>query len=276
MSDMARPRLTVAITWSRFEHAVQAVLIESLRRLARYDNLPNGEEPLNLWLHWLAIKAHHAIANSAEGSLPFSVFFDGRSQPEPDDASGDARLLKRPDFTWLLFNQQAADPLRSELKYFTECKRLGSPEGGRNFNDLYSGEGILRFTTEEHAYAKGCRSASMIGYIQTMEPDNILVEVNSFAAGRTIPSLSRAALAWRAKEANHLTQDPLDRQFDAVKVRLTHFWIDLRGSMFDVPANQPPDSAAPDSPSPKPKQANNKEMAKKGRAKQPQKKKQPE
>src|SRR5258708_1407544 len=143
-SDMARPSLTVAITWSRFEKAVHAVLIESLCRLATYSNLPNGEEPMNLWLYWLVGKAHHAIANSPEGSLPFNVFFDGRSQPEPDDVSGDSRLLKRPDFSWLLFNQQAADPLRSEMKYYTECKRLGSPERGRVFNDLYSGEGISR------------------------------------------------------------------------------------------------------------------------------------
>lgn len=260
---MARPRLTVAINWSRFEKAVHAVLDEALRRLATYANLPNGEEPMNLWLHWLAIKAHHAIANSPEGSLPFSIVFDGRSQPEPDDATGDPRLLKRPDFTWLLFNQQAADPLRSEMKYYTECKRLGSPEGGRVFNDLYSGEGMSRFMTEQHAYAKGCKSAAMIGYIQTMEPDDILTEVNEFATSRTIPSLAQAAKAWRDKEANRLTQDALDRQFDTAKVQLSHFWIDLRGSTFDLPANQPPDSAVPDPPRPRPKRERKKAGAKK-------------
>lgn len=260
---MARPKLTVAITWSRFEEAVQAVLIEALRRLATYANLPNGEEPMNLWLYWLAIKSHHAIANSPEGSLPFNISFDGRSQPEPDDASGDSRLLKRPDFTWLLFNQQAADPLRSEMKYYTECKRLGSPEGSRTFNDLYSGEGISRFMTEGHGYAKGCKSASMVGYIQTMEPDDILVEVNTFANGRKIPSLFRAAKAWWDKEANRLTQGELDRQFDTAKVQLAHFWIDLRGSTFDVPANQPPESVSPDPPPAKLKKARRKAGAKK-------------
>jgi len=250
---MARPRLTVAITWSRFEKAVRAVLIEALRRLATYSKLPKGEEPMNLWLYWLAIKAHHAIASSPEGSLPFNISFDGRSQPEPDDASGDSRLLKRPDFSWLLFNEQAADPLRSEMKYYTECKRLGSPDGGRVFNDLYSGEGILRFMTAEHAYAKGCQSASMIGYMQTMEPDDILAEVNDFASRRTIPSLSRAAKAWRDKAVTRLTQDGLDRPFEPSKFQLTHYWIDLRHCTFDVPSNQPPDSAAPDPPPPRPK-----------------------
>jgi hypothetical protein len=252
---MAQPRLTVAITWSRFEKAVHAVLIESLRRLATYRNLPSSEEPINLWLYWLICKAHHAVARSPEGTLPFNVFFDGRSQPEPDDASGDSRLLKRPDFTWLLFNQQAGDPLRSEMKYYTECKRLGSPESGRMFNDLYSGEGIARFTSEEHAYAKGCRSASMIGYLQTMEPDEVLADVNTYATDRSIPSLSRAAATWFAKDVNRLTQTPLNRQFDPAPLQLTHFWIDLRASAFDVASDARPESALPDPPPRKPKKA---------------------
>lgn len=242
---MARPSLTVAITWSRFESAVQEVIIESLRRLASYRNLPNGEEPMNLWLHWIFVKTHHAIANSPKGSLPFNVSFDGRSQPEPDDASGDSRLLKRPDFSWLLFNQQAPDPLLSQLKYYTECKRLGAPEAGRPFNDLYSGEGISRFTTNEHAYAKGCQTASMIGYIQTMDPDAILEEVNKSGKDRGIPSLARAANAWLTGQANRLKQAPLDRQFETTQVELAHFWIDLRGTKFDIPPGQPPESATP-------------------------------
>lgn len=250
---MARPRLTVAITWSRFEKAVHAVLIEALRRLAEYGNLPNGEEARNIWLHWLAVKAHHAIANSPEKSLPFSIFWDGKSQPEPGDALGDSRLLKRPDINCQMFNEQAANPVLSQWKYYTECKRLGPPENGRIFNGLYSQEGIARFITTEHAYAKGCRSAAMIGYMQAMPPGEILDEVNQFAADRNIPSLSKTAKEWRTKVANRLSQDELDREFETTKVRLTHFWLDLRHCVFDVPNDRPPDSASPDPPLPKSK-----------------------
>jgi hypothetical protein len=224
---VARPLLTVAITWSRFEKAVHAVLIEALRRLAAYGHLPNGEEARNLWLHWLAVKAHHAIANTPEGSLPFSIIWDGKSQPEPDDALRDSRLFKRPDINCQLFNQQAANPLLSQWKYYTECKRLGPPEDGLVFNSLYSEKGIARFMTAKHAYAKGCKSAAMIGYLQTMGPDDILKEVNQFATGRNIPPLAKAVKGWRPKVANRLTQDELDREFETTKVRLTHYWIDL-------------------------------------------------
>jgi hypothetical protein len=262
--------LTVAITWALFEKAIHAVFIESLRRLAAYSNLPSAEEPINLWLHWLAERAHFDLARSPERSLPFTISFDARSQPEPDDASGDPRLLKRPDFTCLLFNEQAADPLRSQLKYYLECKRLGSPEGGMVFNQLYSEKGVSRFMTQEHAYAKGCQSASMIGYIQTMDPHDILQEVNQFATVGNIPSLSRAARSWLAKEANRLSHAALARQFDMANFQLTHFWIDLRHCTFDVPANQPPESAAP---TPPPKKRKRKVNAKKSRAKKNQPKK---
>jgi hypothetical protein len=44
--------------------------------------------------------------------------------------------------------------------------------------------------TAEQAYAKSCNSAAMIGYEQTMIPDEILKEVNQFAAGRGVPPLT--------------------------------------------------------------------------------------
>lgn len=256
---MSRPRLTAAITWDRFEAAIHAVLAEALRRLATYSSLPNGEEDMNLWLHWLIVKSHHAIANST-GSLPFSVFFDGRSQPEPDDAIKDSRLQKRPDFTWSLFNQQATDPLLSQCNYYTECKRLGSPERGRVFNDLYSEEGIGRFRSAEHAYAKNCPSAAMVGYIQTTTPDAILTEVNGFATPRSLPSLVRAATAWATALPTILSQTSFVREFDTSLISLSHFWIDLRTSTFDIPSGQRPDSSYPVPP---PKKAKKKNTVKK-------------
>ncbi len=268
---MARPLLTAAITWSRFEKAVHAVLIEALRQLATYSHLPNGEEARNLWLHWLAVKAHHVIANSPEGSLPFSIIWDGKSQPEPEDSLGDSRLLKRPDINCQLFNQQAANPLLSQWKYYTECKRLGPPEDGLVFNSLYSEKGITRFTTAEHAYAKGCKSAAMIGYLQMMPPEDILNEVNQFAAVRNIRPLTLAAKGWRQEAANCLTQDELNREFETTKVRLTHYWIDLSHCVFDVPAGQPPGSAFPDRPPPKPKKPKKKAAVKKSGTKKPSK-----
>ena len=80
---MSRPLLTLAITWARFEQEVQGVFVEALRRLAEYRNLPNGEEPMNLWLLWLAKRSQWEIARTSGKSLPFTIAFDARSQPVP-------------------------------------------------------------------------------------------------------------------------------------------------------------------------------------------------
>ena len=80
---MSRPLLTLAITWARFEQEVQGVFVEALRRLASYNNLPRGEEPMNLWLHCHAIRARSEIARTNGRSLPFTIAFDARSQPVP-------------------------------------------------------------------------------------------------------------------------------------------------------------------------------------------------
>jgi hypothetical protein len=89
--------------------------------------------------------------------------------------------------------------------------------------------------------------------MQTMDPDDILKNVNQFASAHSIPSLTRIAKSWQAQQANRLSQQPLERDFDTAKVQLTHFWVDLRRCTFDVPPDRPPESAFPDSPPPKAK-----------------------
>ena len=241
---MARPRLSTAVTWSRFEKAVHALLLEVLRRLAAYGHLSAAEEPINLEVYWLALRVHQEQLNSKHGSLPFLIDPDTTNKPLPDDSARSSRMKKRPDFACVLKDSQAPDFRKSQIAYYTECKRLGKPEKELVFNDLYSEKGIARFMTVEHQYGKGCASASMIGYMQDMDPDDILEEVNEFAGGRSVPSLTRAAAAWAAKDVTRISQPPLTRAFEATTITLTHFWIDLRHCTFDIPSDQPPQAAA--------------------------------
>ena len=55
---MPRPRLSTAVSWTRFENTVHALFIEVLRRLAKYKRLAAAEEPINLEVYWLALKVH--------------------------------------------------------------------------------------------------------------------------------------------------------------------------------------------------------------------------
>jgi hypothetical protein len=77
----------------------------------------------------------------------------------------------------------------------------------------------------------------MIGYIQNMDPDNVLTQVNVHAANRTIPSLTRAAGAWATQNVTQLS-NRLARQFDPRPIDMNHLWIDLRHCTFVKPTAQ--------------------------------------
>jgi hypothetical protein len=89
---MARPRLSLAITWEKYENAVHAVFLESLRRLAAMERLPAAEEPINLELYSIAIIVHHELINSPQGCLQFTIDPDSTSLPAPGDSARSPRL----------------------------------------------------------------------------------------------------------------------------------------------------------------------------------------
>ncbi len=235
---MARPRLLPALTWPKYETAVLAVFNEALLRLAQRKKLPQGEEPINFILYWICRDVHFEQLK-AKKSIPFVIEFDSTNQPEPDDTAESRRLKKRPDFACAITDEQAPDSRSSQIRYSLECKRLGKAEGGWVLNENYSEQGIRRFMQAGHSYAKGCSSAAMIGYVQNMQPDQVLTEVNDFAQQRTVPSLSRAAADWAEKNVTALSQSPLTRDFDTKPLKLNHLWIDLRHCTFQKPPPKP-------------------------------------
>jgi hypothetical protein len=159
-------------------------------------------------------------------------------------------MKKRPDFRCTMKNAQAEDFRQSQVNYYLECKRLCKAEKNWIFTENYSEHGMLRFVRTEWGYGKGCTSATMIGYVQNMEPDDVLREVNTHAASRSIPSLTRAATEWVTRNLTCISQLPLPRKFDTNPIQLYHFWMDLRHCRFELPSDQPPQSAAELSSSP--------------------------
>jgi hypothetical protein len=250
---VARPKLSAAVTWKGFEEAVLAVFRDALRRLADRAQLPKSEEPINLALYWLAREVHLEKLKSPQGSIPFSVLFDSTSQPEPDDVARASRLRKRPDFNCVLTNPQAPDHYKSQANYYLECKRLGQAEGSWVLNENYSEHGINRFVHPDWQYAKGCASGAMIGYLQNMTPDDVLNEVNTFASARSLPSLSRAAASWAAKNVTPLSQPALSRTVQPNPFTLGHLWIDLCHCQFT--ASAAPAAKQPAAKKPKKKKA---------------------
>jgi hypothetical protein len=240
---MDRPRLSLAVNWRDFEKAAHGVFLDALKRLCQYKRLPTAEPSISLEVFHLALAAHQDQYQAGTCLYQFTIEPDATSKPQPDDAAPDSRLRKRPDFACTMKDMQAVHPSLSQVSYYLECKRLGRQEGDQVFNDLYSEKGIARFMTEEHQYAKGCESAAMIGFVEDMEPDAVLREVNAFATGRAIPSLTKAAAGWMSGEATVLPGVSLNRSFDTNPILLHHFWVDLRGCKLDVPSDHPPQAA---------------------------------
>jgi hypothetical protein len=165
---------------------------------------------------------------------------DTTNQPEPDDSARSKRMKKRPDFSCVLNNPLEADFRKSQVSYNLECKRLGDPEGSWILNENYAEHGMSRFTHIDWQYAKGCVSAAMIGYLQNMDPDDVLNEVNRNAVPRALPSLRRAAASWVFRGVTQLDQPALKRSFGTDQIELRHLWVDLRHCQFTIPSSAQP------------------------------------
>lgn len=227
---MTRPRLSTALTWEKFQHSVLSVFTESLRRLAARQELPRSEEPINFEL--LMVSRDVLFEKVQAGTcLSFLIFSDIPNQPETDDTAESRRLKKRPDFKCAITDEHAQDAGRYQVYYVVECKRLGQAEQNWVLNENYCEHGMLRFIRTEHGYAKTSASAAMVGYLQSMTPDEVLEEVNTHAATKNIPSLVRAASAWAAKDvtvlSNRVVRDDAQTALD-----LNHLWLDLRHCTF--------------------------------------------
>lgn len=242
---MPKPRLTAAVTWASFEQAVLAVFEDALGQLTLYSRLPRAEEPINLELYWLLRKSHLSLLQAkTKGMMPFTILFDSTSQPEPDDVTRAQRLQKRPDFDCVLMNPQALDHRASQINYYVECKRLGNPVATWVLNDNYTNHGIERFVNAEWEYAKGYRSAAMVGYLESSTGSTVLNEVNTQAAAKGVPSLTLAAGAWVVKGITPLSQTAMKRSFHPSPFTLHHLWVDLCHWKFVTPKQTPPLAAA--------------------------------
>jgi hypothetical protein len=91
---------------------------------------------------------------------------------------------------------------------------------------------VRRFITEEHAYAMGEKSSAVVGYVQNMTLETILLEVNLAMKSHNEPM---SAIEINAKglqngkisELGHI----LERPFPITPFRLHHFWVDIRESI---------------------------------------------
>lgn len=232
---MSRPNLYELPVWDDFEQRVVEVFSLGLAALVTKERLPSQEDFLSQELHRCCREANHRLRKEGRGVE--YILAQVTNQPSPDDEYRASRLQKRPDFACGYHDDSLPEDRFEYADYFytVECKRLGSPSSSSwVLNRNYVEHGVKRFEDPEWGYAQGASSGLMVGFMQNMEPDSILVEVNGHLT--TFPSISLTSGSWTPKALTVLDAHTFDRRFLPSPFQLRHFWVDLRHcEFFDVP-----------------------------------------
>jgi hypothetical protein len=230
---MMQPRISRLSIWERHEKRVIEILLIALSKLQNRISLAQSkaeyksEVDLNRELYFCLLEANQVRWEIGEG-FDHPPIGEGKNPPNPDDEQRAVREDKIPDFLWGFIDHTELDPKRSAHYFVIECKRLGKPpRSDWVLNTNYVQNGIRRFITEEHAYAKGEQSGAMVGYIQSMELDEILNEVSNAASIASIPILTIPIKTWN-EQAITMLEHSLTRPFSPSTFSLKHYWVDLR------------------------------------------------
>lgn len=204
--------------WQRHEARCLAVLCRALGLLAEGPACER-ETAINRRLYRAIIGAQ--VDAERDGQPPMApVVPEGMNPPDLSDEHRAARENKRPDFYWGVIDH-LADP-GTARQYVLECKRLTQRSASWSYTHEYVRSGILRFITEAHGYGKGASSGAMVGYLQHIETDEALSEVNHCASAAGIPPLERRSDPEAAGlELEHI----LSRPFPCSPYLLTHIWV---------------------------------------------------
>jgi hypothetical protein len=217
------PRIRSNQLWRNREAKCLAIIARALTIFRQLGSFPDSEVELNRKFYFCLIAASQELFPDDE----VAPVAEGCNQPDPDDDARVRREQKRPDFQWIYLDRYESDPQRSSKQFVVECKRLGDPpRSDWVLNRNYVDHGIARFRHPDWAYAKRAESGAMIGYVQTMTPPAILIEVNTQCRNQTFPDLTPVG-AWVTAGTTQLDH-AFGRSFEISPIRLHHFWIDLR------------------------------------------------
>ncbi|SRR6266851_6011420 len=213
--------------WATFKEHIASLIIEALLLLRQRNDLVKDEKKLNRLLYFCIEEANLNFG------LPLPAY-DAHNPPHSEDEQKAKREDNLPDFYWTLMDHEAN--YNSWYRTFAlECKRLDKKSKSSNweYTEQYVMAGILRFFLEEKGYGKGCETGAMAGYIQDMEFDQILEEVNSHLTthGPSIPHLAIPTDAWQRQGVSYLNH-AFNRSYIPMYFSLQHFWLDMKDCLY--------------------------------------------
>ena len=138
------------------------------------------------------------------------------------------KIGKRPDFTCKCHNPFASHAKEHEIALHVECKRLGEPTSRRwILNKNYVNNGIKRFDSRTHKYGKRASSGMMIGYIISMEPEQIVDEVNEWQK-KQMPHHLELSFQFDNPPVFKEKQNLNRKNVKPERFHLIHLWVDFR------------------------------------------------
>ena len=215
--------------WQTFEQDVLEIVGIALEMLRNLPELSAAEDPINRKLYQLIVEdALNEWEHQTGHVMIQGLLYEARNQPDPFDEEKTPREDKRPELQW-----QFRDMKRSMgvnfWDYTIECKRLGrssSPSWILNRN--YITNGVMRFINKDWDYGHLCQSGLMVGYVQSMNPFEIITEVNHFAVEYSVPELILRADKWSDTKPNRLDHELNRPDLIPQRFSLRHLWIDVR------------------------------------------------
>lgn len=217
--------------WQRHEEFILEVFFIALKLLCEEQFLPEDEDEISEKLSVKARRANFKLNLQGRG-LMYPPTWQGQIAPATESEVGSTFTRKKPDFQCQYKNERAKNAKEAYISYCVECKRLGKTlDSGWNLNKNYVQKGILRFLTAEHSYGKAAESGAMIGYVQNMEFDTVIKEVNQCIAQikkyKTQP-IKFPTNGFGQGKTVRTTQQLERTEVLPSKFALRHVWVDLR------------------------------------------------
>lgn len=232
-------------SWAKFEQQTLEIFTIALEMLSTEPSLPEVEDSevqdnLNRRLEQYMPSAIRKweVLNRVEFLLPSTPRYNSRQPAQLADKEIVRSFeRKKPDFQWEIRDSRKTglldeNPDLTFRFYHVECKRLRSRSRSTRFTSEYVVNGICRFIKKTHCYGQHVNSGAMVAYVQDMELQPLLDEVNDEALLAALPQLQLAPEGWQTVVSR------LDHQLNRTEVEptpfnLRHLWVDLRHHYLD-------------------------------------------
>jgi len=225
---MARRVLSsFASLWDRHKQLYSEVFSMALMELAKMNSISENEDAISEKLCVFLNDVCFSIGKLRNQEVP-TPCWENPLQPVAKNELKGGKKRKRPDFTCKSVNLWADLPENHEISLHVECKLLGNPTSSSwILNENYAKNGIKRFDSKSHKYGKRAKSGIMIGYIISMAPKTIEIEVNNYQE-KHLPDNPAIKFKFDSSPLFKTRQNIIRKKVKPSHFELIHLWVDLR------------------------------------------------